>query len=167
MYSRLALVAALSLTVAAANAYQFTILSAGTQDYSDLTGVANENVIGSFGTPSSFNTLTLDFATLTGEYAGPDGNLDFTFTWSPSSPGYPFNDGEYYNGVWTYSNTSTGDYANMTGGGTFAFGINNQSGNTFDSTTTTVGNLAATPEPASMAALAIGAVALIRRRKRA
>lgn len=165
MCTRFALLTLMTAAAAGAGAFQFSVVSGGTADYNDVTGIANETVLGSNNLPSGFDTLTLNFITDTGEYFGAGGNLSFSL--AINGGGYPDNNGTYYTGVWTYDPSSTGNYANLTGGGTFSFGIDNQNGNIFDSNTGLVGNLAATPEPASLAALSIGAIALLRRRKRA
>ena len=155
---------ALAGVAVAAHAFQFAVISDGS--YSSNTGISNEQVVGQTGI-EELDTLVLDYATETGEYTGPGGNLDFTFTWGPPGQGYPYGDGNYYQGVWTYANTSTGDFANMNGGGTFAFGINNGDGNgNYHSNTALVGSLVTVPEPAAFAALGIGLVALVRRRRK-
>lgn len=165
--TRIAALAALTVLATVAHAYQFAVLSDGTFDAN--TRVASEVVVGQVNTPAALQVLSMFFSgnTLTGngEYVSANGNLDFTFTY----PNVNFvNDGQYVAATWTYSNTSTGAYANMTGGGTFGFGINafNGDSNSWHSNTALVGNLTnAVPEPASLAILSIGAVATIRRRR--
>lgn len=65
-------------------------------------------------------------------------------------------------GTWDYTG-GTGAYAGLAGGGTFGFSIQTT---TDASYSTWVGQLNAVPEPTSMGLLGLGALALVRRRRK-
>lgn len=65
-------------------------------------------------------------------------------------------------GSWTYTG-GTGAYVNLVGGGTFTFNLNTV---TLASNSTFIGELTPVPEPATMAAVGLGAAALLRRRRK-
>ena len=67
-------------------------------------------------------------------------------------------------GLWTIL-SGTGSYTNLVGGGSYSINYNANDDNF--SQTTLVGDVQAVPEPASIAALSVGALALLRRRKKA
>ena len=68
-------------------------------------------------------------------------------------------------GTWVYNAASTGAYAGYSGMGSYAISYNADD-NQFASTTV-VGSLDAVPEPTSLAALGLGALAFTRRRRKA
>lgn len=165
--ARSSALAALATIASAAHGYQFAVLSDGTFTNANTTSV--ETVVSQINTPTNLVTLTLVVnvaaMTGTGEYTSAGGNLDFTFTYPNVNM---INDGQYIAATWTWSNTSTGAYANVSGGGTFGSGINafNAQTGTWHSNTALVGNLTPVPEPTAFAALDVGAIALVRRRSR-
>ena len=162
-FVRFAALAGVVSAAAAAHAFQFSVLSIGTEDGS--TFIDSETVIGQSGTPATLQDLTMNVNTGVGEYTSSNGNLDFNFVLGSA---IPENNGFYFEASWTYGNTSTGAWANLIGGGTFAYGIDNFSANIWQSNTGLVGNLTSpAPEPVSFAILGASVLALRRRRRRA
>ncbi len=100
----------------------------------------------------------------TGEYSGAGGTLDYSYVISDVTSNGAF---QSVDGAWTYTG-GTGTYANLPGGGgTLAFTIDLSSGEPDETGTVFSGDLQAVPEPASMAVLGVGALGLLRRRKKA
>ena len=170
-FARFAVLAAAIAASAAASAVSITFVSAGTfvGDLVGNTADYAESVV--FQSHPGFGNLTsyvenYDFNALIQDTAvysnGTDSFTirvdDATFSSDPQDP-------NLYGtaAVWTYV-SGTGSYANLTGHGTYT-----QNGNYTDHTSTTSikGNLNPVPEPASIAALGLGAAAMLRRRKRA
>ena len=160
--ARISVLAALLGAAVSAHAYLFSVLSAG--QYSFNTQLDSENVLTYYNTPE-VDTLNMDLNFNTGYYTGPGGVLAFTFV--PDNGGGMFAGGGAGDATWYYDPAhSSGVFSGLQGGGTFSISVDGTTG-VVNSTTGLTGNLNAVPEPATLAGLAIGAVELLRRRRRA
>jgi hypothetical protein len=163
---KVGVIALLSAVAVISQATIFNVVSVGTFTLTTNGYTTSENVVFQ-NTPSALSTMSFSAlyngpgidGTIT--YSGGGGNITLAIT----SPG-PFNgggSGSSIAGSWTYT-SGTGAYSGYSAGaGTW--------GATYDSvgnyaSTTLSGNLTPVPEPATMAVLGIGALALIRRRRR-
>ena len=161
------LAAALGAALSAQAVTIFTV-SSGTYTLAGTTQTQNETVSLKTGGYGPLASLVLNYDTFTmsgtGTYTGTGGT--FNFDYSLPTPPVTVGQGTSLTGVWSTGafNTSTGTYANTTGVGTFSVTLNTT---TKESGTVFTGNLEAVPEPASMAALGLGAAALLRRRRKA
>lgn len=97
----------------------------------------------------------------TATYTGASGALTLSFAYANTVVG-DFGVSTD-SGTWSYV-SGTGSYTGLSGMGSYAISYNADANNF--STTQVVGNLQTVPEPASMAALGLGAAALLRRRKK-
>lgn len=153
-----------------AQAFTFSLISVGTF-VPGANFTTAENVVFQIS-PGVLNTLAVTgnvvnpgpVQTLasTATYTGGADSLTISYVTSPVvfTPG-----NASYSGMWTYLG-GTGAYAGLAGGGTMTVQFNSNLGNL--STHSVTGDLdSAVPEPASMAVLGLGAVALLRRRKAA
>jgi hypothetical protein len=129
---------------------------------------------GGFGALSSFEYTTTNVLSnsLGGEYngtgfylgAGSD-RLDISFELAPSTS----NNGTItYSGAWTATG-GTGSYAGASGGGTLGLNFYDLKGvpGVSQSLSILSGNMRAVPEPASIAALGVGTIGILRRRRKA
>lgn len=148
-------------------AFTIDIISVGGYSNPGLTYTTSENVIFQ-NTPGVLSTLAVSgtinspgptqFLNATATYVGSGGSLVVNYSTSPVQ----FSGGSAsYDGTWTYV-SGTGAYAGLSGTGAINFLVSS-SGFANHSLS---GSLEAVPEPASIAALGLGAVALLRRRKR-
>jgi hypothetical protein len=154
----------------AAQAVTIGLSSVGKTDFNPDPVTIDENVINQQGGFGVLSVLHIDVnngpfpISLSGIYTGAGGSLSFdgTFIDGANAGG-----SQSVYGTWTYTG-GTGTYANLTGSGTLAVVVDtsNPSG-IEDSYTTFRGNLEAVPEPASMAVLGVGALGLLRRRRKA
>ncbi|HLO99077.1 MAG TPA: PEP-CTERM sorting domain-containing protein [Fimbriimonas sp.] len=166
----LRLFATLGVFGAAISAQAFTIslISVGTFG-PGVNYTSAENVVFQL-TPAPLNTLSVAGTVVSpgptqtlsalATYTGGSDSLTISYVTSPviATPG-----NASYSGNWTYL-SGTGAYAGLTGGGTMTVQFNSNLGNL--STHSITGDLdTVVPEPASMAALGLGAVALLRRRR--
>ena len=169
--SKTLVILALAAVSTAAHAVSIDLVSAGTYT-TDATNAnlvtQNETVyVSHVGTLPSLTSLVVasDFGASpiaqTATYTSGSGTLSLMLTYSGTVVG-DFGVSTD-SGTWSYL-SGTGSYANLSGMGSYAISYNADDNNF--STTQVVGNVQAVPEPASMAALAVGAVALLRRRKR-
>lgn len=159
----------LALVAAAIPSYALTIdiVSIGSYGAIPPAYTTTETVIFQ-NTPAVLTTLAVagtinnpgpnQFLVGTATYAGVGGTLVVSYTTSPvqASGG-----SASFDGTWTYV-AGTGAYAGLMGTGAVNF-LTSTSGFANHSLS---GELEAVPEPASMAALGLGVVALLRRRKR-
>ena len=151
---------------ASASAFQFSVLSHG--NFSVSTVQDNETVDfyyynGIAAIPVT--NLFLDGNTFTGVLSGP-GNVDtmsFQFSIDNSQT---FGSNVNQELQWQYTG-GTGAFANLTGLGSISIDFHYVDQNNADTTSGMTGELEPVPEPASMAALGVGALALIRRRRKA
>lgn len=157
------LTAAFGLALSA-HAVSIFVTSHGTGANDPITQdlIQNETVIQQSGGLTPYSTLTLDTETSTlpltgtGTYTGAGGTLTFTYALTePSLLG----DAQSASGTWT----ATG--SNM-GSGTLSITLLSATSG-FETGTLFAGSYQAVPEPASLAALGVGALGLLRRRKRA
>jgi len=115
--------------------------------------------------PLSALTYTLDGNTLkgSGAYTDPGGDvLDFSFVLNPAS-GVIKDDSLSIDGDWSYTGGTLG-YANKVGGGTIALNFLTNGSPIAESGTLFSGQLA--PEPAPFAAIGVGVIGLLARRRR-
>ncbi|RYG26563.1 PEP-CTERM sorting domain-containing protein [bacterium] len=99
----------------------------------------------------------------TGTYTGAGGSLSFDYEWTTATL---LGGTQSLVGTWAMTG-GTGTYAGLTGEGTLTTNHDLTNGYPSPSFTTFRGQLEAVPEPASMAALGLGAAAILKRRKRA
>lgn len=152
----------------AAHAASVSLVSAGSYAFDPIDSnlfTQDETVLLSAVSPlPALTTLHVDgvyspFST-TATYSSGSGTLILDLAYENTSVGGVGVSTD--SGTWTVSG-GTGAYANMMGGGSYSISYN--AGNNMFSSTTVVGDIQAVPEPATMTALSLGAIALLRRRK--
>lgn len=163
---KVVIVALCAAAVAAAHAVVFNVVSVGTWLITDSGYTTSEGVVFQ-NTPSAVTHMDWT-ATYVGSgaqgtilYSGAGGTVTLSFTSGPFS-GSGDGSATALSGVWNYV-SGTGDYANYVGG-TGTFGSTYNINDNYSSTTLS-GHLDPVPEPASLAALGVGALVLIRRRR--
>jgi hypothetical protein len=160
---RYTLIAALAVGAAAAQAQNFVYTgtklgsSASVINTTQVASATNGTYIFTTGdfaytTSGSSSSGTITLTNGSGSISGA-----FSGNYSVSGPGQSFG------GVVNFT-SGTGAYAGYTGGGTFTTNISNLGG-LGDLSVLSV-NASIVPEPASLGALAVGAVALLRRRNK-
>ena len=160
------------LGAAASSQAQISLILAssgnGAQISSTQADITEAVFIQSPGSPAlSGVAYTLNITTLAGSgfYTGTGETLDFNLQFDPNSYQNVGPSGGSIDGTWTYTG-GTGGYAGFkNGSGTLALTYLLTSPTTAMTATTFQGMLA-TPEPAPLAALGIGALGLLMRRRR-
>lgn len=154
----------------AANAIAVSIVSAGNYSFdpndANLFFQDEDVLLSHIGALAAVDTLHVDgtytpFTTLA-TYTGTAGTLVLDLVYSNTEVGGAGITTD--SGTWSYV-SGTGVYAGYAGGGSYS--INYNALDDEFASTTVVGELQAVPEPASMVALSMGALALLRRRKKA
>lgn len=151
--------------VASASAFQFSTLSDGTFTVASAQDV--ETIDGTHfngHAPISLDTLFLNGNTGVGHLSGP-GNVDvlnFAFTVDNSQT---LGDHLNQDAHWVLT-SGTGAFANYAGFGSFSIDFNFVDSNSATTTTGLTGSLTAVPEPGPVAVMAIGVLAMLRRRSR-
>lgn len=156
--------------VGAAQAFVIDLVSVG-NFVPGVNYTANENVIYE-NAPGNLATLAVNglvnnpgatqFLTGTAVWSGGPDSLTVAFASAPVQSGSGFT--ASYAGTWTYT-SGTGQYAGLTGGGSWAVVFNSASN--LYSNHSFSGELNAVPEPASMTLFAIaGGAAVLRRIRR-
>lgn len=155
----------------AAHAVSVNIVSVGTFTEDPMNSdivTQDENVLYSSlaGLPVPGSTLHVDGMlnpyVFTATYSSANGDLVLDFMFENQVVGGIGVSTD--SGTWSYK-SGTGSFANLSGGGSYSINYNGLADNY--SSTSIVGNVEAVPEPASIAALGVGAIALMRRRKSA
>jgi hypothetical protein len=166
---KVGLIAFLSALAVVSQATIFDVISVGTwanisNGYTTAESVVFQN------TPSALSTMAYSAQYVNGGVNGVNGTITYTggsgtITLAITSTG-PFNMGGNSTsiaGSWTYT-SGTGAYAGYSSGaGTWGA---TYSGEGNYASTTLSGNLTPVPEPATLAVLGIGGLAMIRRRRR-
>ena len=152
---------AVSLQLASSGAFKVDPM--GRESGSETVG----NQVGGYGPLSS---LSLTFSASdplpvsgSATYSGAGGTLAIRFAFSTFTSVGGFY-GAYF-GTWTATG-GTGNYSQATGGGTLSRLEDGSDPDSYQSTTVLDGEIQAVPEPASLLALGLPALALLRRRKR-
>jgi hypothetical protein len=168
--ARLAAMSFVLASAVAAHAFSLDLMSHGNYSFPGGTLFAvNETVIyqNSDATIPSLTamTYTADSNTLVGSgiYTNGADSFSFAFTFTDDIPTDGFSSTQNAHAIWTYT-SGTGGFAGLAGSGVLTSNFNAPLGAT--SLTTLSGRLEAVPEPASVAALSFGALALVRRRKK-
>ena len=161
----LAAVAALS---AASQAITLSLVSVGTFDDSNPALLTQDEavVVSHIGTLPALSTLhaesTFSPFTTTAVYTSTSGTLTFDLVYDNTEVGgFGISTDS---GLWTVLG-GTGSYAGYAGSGSYSINYNAPDNNF--SQTTLIGDIEAVPEPASIAVLSLGALGLLRRRKKA
>lgn len=167
---KLAIISALGALAVSGYADIFNVVSVGTFTLGSGGYTTSEEVVYQ-NTPSAVDIL--DFSgTYVGSgadgtmvYTGAGGTVTLAFDGGDFSFG---GDGSAISGSWTFV-SGTGDYAiYASGSGTFGATYNPDGDSESNYSSTTVsGDLEPVPEPATLAALGLGALALMRRRRKA
>jgi len=159
-------VASMAATLASAQQFQFGTFSAGTFDLNTLIDTETVDFYYYNGHAAiPVDTFYLDGNTDTGYLSGNSGadKLSFQFT-IDNSQGL----GTAVNQEMSWQTTgATGQFAGLSGLGSFSIDFSYFNDHQADTATGLTGELTAVPEPASFAALGLGALMLIRRRKKA
>lgn len=148
---------------ASAQAFQFGTFSHGTFTIATIQDLETVDFAYFNGhAPITLTTFALDGNTNTGFLAGP-GNTDrlnFSFTVDNTQTlGSQVNQEAHWVAV-----NGTGAFSGLTGIGSFSIDFTAVDNNTAQTATGLTGELHAVPEPATYAALGLGALALVRRR---
>ncbi len=164
---KLLIISALGVVAVSAQADVFNLVGVGTYTLGSGGYTTTENIV------AQMTPFTLDTLNFAGTYSGNGAVGTMVFTGTGGSVTLSFTSGDFqYDssgnasglaGAWTFV-SGTGSYSSYTtGSGTFGATYNAASNNY--SSTTLSGNIQAVPEPATLAVLGLGALAL-RRRKR-
>ncbi len=166
-YLRITTLASIMCAALSAQATSLFLSSAGLATSSGTTEVVSETVntqYGGYGPLSSLN-YSFDTGTLVGSgiYSGTGGTLDFSIKYNASSI-VVVGPSQSMDGTWTYTN-GTGTYAGLVGGGTEAHTLLTLGPSLAVSGTVLSGTLNPVPEPEAYAALGIGLLGFLVKRK--
>ncbi|RYG24125.1 PEP-CTERM sorting domain-containing protein [bacterium] len=155
----------LTLSLLALGAASQAVVLAVSGNGNGANGYASGSIGGQTGGVGLLSDWTLDETSQFGSVTGGNGGFIFSYTLGSSSTA---GGSKSWSGTWTLV-SGDGNYAGYTGTGTFSatilyLNVPDLSG---PQSFGLAGELQAVPEPASMAALGLGAVALLKRRRKA